>query len=137
MTSHGVVSPGRCGRPNELAGAFRVRKNEERDDEENENLRPEEPMEQDPDKAGSDDEKASVGGASRLDFNFLDDKEGTETLAGTTEPAEDETSTLEPPSAFMNPAHNLPESSSPGKTETTRKKVLTESPRRRRLEGAA
>ena len=55
----------------------------------------------------------------------------------TTEPAEDETSTLEPPSVFMYTAHNFPESSFLGKTETTRKKVLPESPRRRRIEGAA
>ena len=137
MTSLVLYLPEDVGPPNELTRAFRVRKIEERDDEEKENFRPEEPMEQDPDQAGSDDEKTSVGAPSRLDFNFLDDEEGTETLAGTTEPAEDETSTPEPPSAFMNSAPNLPESSSPGKTETTRKKRLTESPRRRRLEGAA
>ena len=73
-------------------------------------------MEQEPDQARRDDDKASVGGASSLELNFLDDdEEGADTLAGTIEPAEDETSTLEPPSAFMNAAHNLPESSSPGK----------------------
>ena len=73
-------------------------------------------MEQDPDQARRDDDKASVGGASSLDLNFLDDdEEGADALAGTTEPAKDETSTLEPPSVFMNAAHNLPESSSPGK----------------------
>ena len=53
-----------------------------------------------------------------------------------TESAEDETTTLEPPSAFMNLSHNLPDSSSPGKTKATAMKLLTESPRRRRIEGA-
>ena len=68
-----------------------------------EDRRPEEPMEQDPDEAGKDDDKASTGGVSSLDFVFLDDYViGTETLEGTTEPAKDETSTMEPPSAFMN-----------------------------------
>ena len=75
---------------------------------------------------------------SSLDFNFLYDYEiGTETLEGTTEPAEDETSTLEPPSAFMNLSRNLPESSSPGKFKDTVIKFSMESPRRRRIEGAA
>ena len=63
--------------------------------------------------------------------------ERTDTLAGTTEPAEDETSTLEPPSAFMNAAHNLQESSSPGKIGTTTKKLSLESPRRRKIDGGA
>ena len=110
-----------------------------RDDEEQEDCQPEEPMDHKPDQAGKDNDKASVGGASSLlEFDFLDeDEEGTETLAGLlnqrkTEPAEDETSTLEPPSAFMNAAHNLSESSSPGKIETTTKKLLTESPRKRK-----
>ena len=59
-------------------------------------------MQQNPDQAGKDDDKASTGWMPSLDFNFLEDFEvETGTLAGTTEPAEDETSTLEPPSAFM------------------------------------
>ena len=96
------------------------RKNEERDDEEKEYSQAEESMEQEPDQAGRVDDKASVGGGSILDYNFLnDDEEGTETLAGTTEPAEDETSTLEPPSAFKSAAHNLQESSSPGENKIT------------------
>ena len=93
-------------------------------------------MEQD--QVGRDDDRASVGGASSLDFNFLvDHEEGTETLAGATEPEEDETSTLEPPSAFMDITHNLPAISSPGKTKTIIKTFLTESTRSRRIEGAA
>ena len=84
-------------------------------------------------QAGKDEDKVSVGGSSILDFNFVvKNKEGTETLAGMTEPAEDENSMLEPPSAFMNTAHKLPESGSPGNIETTRKELLTEFPRRRK-----
>ena len=113
------------------------RKNEQRDDKEKEDREPKEPMEQDPDQARRDVDKASVGIASSLDYKFLDeDEEGTEKLAGTTEPAPDETSTLDPPSAFMNAAPNLPESSSPGKIETT-KQLLTDSQRRRKMKGAA
>ena len=112
-------------------------KNEERVDEEKEDRQPEEPMEQDPDEVGKDDDKASIGGASSLDFNFFDeDVEGAETLAGTTEPAENENSTLKPPSASMNAARNLQESSSPGKIGATTKK-FSEPPRRRVIEGAA
>ena len=94
-------------------------------------------MEQDPDQVRRDDDKTSACGASSQDFNFLhDDEIGTETLPGTTEPAEDDTSTLEPPSAFMNLSHNSPESSSPGKTKATAMKILKECPRRRRIEDA-
>ena len=75
---------------------------------------------------------------SSLDFNFLDDFEiGTETLEGTTEPAEDGTSTLEPPSALTNISRNLMESSSPGKLKTSETKLLMDSPRRRRMESTA
>ena len=62
-------------------------KNEKRDNEEKEDRQLEEPMEQDPNHAGRDDDRGSVGGASSLDFNFLNyDEVGTETVAGTTEP---------------------------------------------------
>ena len=98
-------------------------KSAQRHDEEKEDRQPEKPVEQDPDQAGKYDDKVSVGGASRLDFNLLDeDEEGTETLAGTIEAAEDEVFLLEPPSAFMNAAHNLLESRSPGKIDTATKK---------------
>ena len=93
-------------------------------------------MQQEPDQAGKDDDKASTGGMSRLDFNFLEDFEvKTGTSEGTTEPAEDETSTLESPSAFMVANRKLLESSSPGNSRTIEKKLLMESPRRRRVEG--
>ena len=75
---------------------------------------------------------------SSLDFNFLEDFEvETGTLEGTTEPAESETSALEPPSAFMDSNQKLLESSSPGNSKAIEKKVLMESPRRRRIEGTA
>ena len=46
-------------------------------------------------------------------------------LAGPTKPAEDEISTLEPPSTFMVAAHILLESSTSGKIEITKKETLT------------
>ena len=55
-------------------------------------------------------------------------------MAKATEPVVDETSTLEPPSAFMITIRNMPESSSPGKIETTTNKLITETPRRRKIE---
>ena len=70
--------------------------NQKRDDKEGEDQRQsEEPVH--PGKAGKDDDKASTGGTSSLDFNFLQDFEAeTRTIEGTTEPAVDETFTLEP-----------------------------------------
>ena len=50
-------------------------KSKERADEEQERRQPKEPIEQDPDQAGKDEDKASVGGVSSLDFNFLDEGE--------------------------------------------------------------
>ena len=66
-------------------------------------------MQQDSDQAEKEDDKASTGGMSSLDFNFLSDFEnGTDTLEATTAPADEGTSTLEPPSAFMEKNRNLP-----------------------------
>ena len=99
-------------------GPLSSRRNQKRDNKKGEDRRSEERMQQDPDQAGKGDKEASTGGVSSLDINFLDDFEiGTETLEGTTKPAEDETSTLEPPSTFMNISRNLPESSSPGNSK--------------------
>ena len=79
-------------------------------------------MQQDPDQAGKDDDKASTDRMTSLDFNFLEDFEvETRTLEGTTQPAEDEISTLEPPSAFMDVSRKLPESSFPGNSKTIEK----------------
>ena len=95
-------------------------------------------MQQDPDQAEKEDNRALTGGMSSLDFNVLSDFEnGTDTLEETTEPADEGTSTLEPPSAFMGTNRNLPESSSPSNSKSTEQKLLMESPRRRRIEGAA
>ena len=95
-------------------------------------------MQQNPDQAEKDNDKASTGGISSLDFNFLSDFEnGADALEATTEPADEGTSTLEPPSAFMGTNRNLPESGSPSNSKNTEHKLLMESPRRRRIEGAA
>ena len=53
------------------------------------------------------------------------------------EPADEGTSTLEPPSAFIEIKRNLPESSSPGNSKDSEQRLLMESPRRRRIEGDA
>ena len=75
---------------------------------------------------------------SSLDFNFLSYFEnGTDTLEATTELADEWTSTLEPPSAYMGTNGNLPESSSPSNSKNTEQKLLMELPRRRRIEGTA
>ena len=59
-------------------------------------------MQQDPDQAEKEDDKASTAGMSSLDFKFLSDFEnGTDTLEATTDPADEGTSTLEPSSASM------------------------------------
>ena len=113
-------------------------KNPKRDDGEGGSRRSEEPMQQDSDQPEKEDNKASTGGMSCLDFNFLSDFEnGTDTLEAATEPADEGTSTLEPPSASMETNRNLPESSSPSNSKNTENKLLIESPRRRRIEGTA
>ena len=79
-------------------------------------------MQQDPDQAEMEDDKAWK----------------RETLEATTESADEGSSTLEPPSAFMEANCNLPESSSPSNSKNTvRKNFLMESLRRRRIEGTA
>ena len=127
------------GTGSEEQGPSSSGKNRKRDDKEGEDQRrSEEPRHQEPDQAGKDDDKASTGGMSSLNFIFLEDFEvETGTLEGTTEPAEDETSTLESPSAFMDVNQKLLESSSPVNSKTIEKKLLMESPRRRRIEGNA
>ena len=93
-------------------------------------------MQQDSDQAEKENDKVSTGGMSSLDFNFLSDFEnGKDTLKATTEPADEGTSTLEPPSAFMGTNRNMPESSSPSNSKNTKQNLLMRSPRRRRIEG--
>ena len=95
----------------------------------------EEPMQQD--QAGGEDDRASTGGASSLDFNIFSDLENNADMLGTTEPADEGISTLEPPSAFEEMKRNLPESSSPGNSRNNDQRILMESPRRRRIEASA
>ena len=74
---------------NEEQGPSSSGKNPRRDDGRGVSRRSEEPMQQDPDQAEKEDDKASTGGMSSLDFNFLSDFEnGTDTLEATTEPAD-------------------------------------------------
>ena len=97
----------------------------------------EEPMQQDVSQAGGEDDRASTGGVSSLDFNIFSDLENNADTLETTEPADEGISTLESPSAFMEMKRNLPESSSPGNSRNTEQRILMESPRRRRIEGSA
>ena len=94
-------------------------------------------MQQEPDQAKKEDNKASTGGVSSLDFNFLSDFESGADALETTEPADEGTFTLEPPSAFMETNRNLPESRSPSNSKDTEQRFHMESPRRSRIEGAA
>ena len=97
----------------------------------------EEPMQQDANQADGEDDRASTGGASSLDFNIFSDLENNADTLETTEPADEGISTLEPPSAFMEMKRNLPESSSPGNSRNNDQRILMGSPRRRRIEASA
>ena len=97
----------------------------------------EEPMQPDADQAGGEDDRASTGGVSSLDFNIFSDLENDADTLETNELADEGISTLEPPSGFMEIKRNLPESSSPGNSRNNEQKILMESPRRRRIEGSA
>ena len=94
-------------------------------------------MQQEPDRAEKEEDKASTGGVSNLDFNFLSDFESGADALGMTEPADEGTSTLEPRHALWKKNRNLPESGSPSNSKDTEQRLLMDSPRRRRLEGAA
>ena len=94
-------------------------------------------MQEDPDQVEKGDDKASTGGVSSLDFNFLSDFENNADTMEATEPAIEGTSTLELPLAFVEINRSLPESSSPGNSKDNEQRLLVESPRRRRIEGAA
>ena len=59
----------------EVQGPLSSGRNPRRDDGQGVNRRSEEPMQQDPDQAEKEDDKASTGGMSSLDFNFLSDFE--------------------------------------------------------------
>ena len=109
----------------------------EGDDGQGGSRRTEEPMQQGNDQAEREDDKASTGGISSLDFNFFSDFENNADTLEAAEPADEGTSTMEPPSAFMEMKRNLPESSSPGNSKSNEQRLFMESPRRKRLEGAA
>ena len=127
------------GTRTEEQGPSKSGKNLERDDGQGGSRRSEEHMQQDSDQAGKEDDKASTGGVSSLNFeNFHSDfANGMDALEATTGPADEGTSMLEPPSAFMGTNRKLPESGSPGNSKDTEQKLLMESPRRIRIEGAA
>ena len=95
----------------------------------------EELMQQDAIQAGGEDDRASTGGVSSLDFNIFSDLENNADTLETTEPADEGISTLEPPPALME--MKLPESSSPGSSRNNEQRILMESLRRRRIEGSA
>ena len=67
-------------------------------------------MQEDPDQAEKEDDKASIGGISSLDFNLFSDFKNNADALETNEPANEGTSTLEPLSAFAEMKRNLPES---------------------------
>ena len=107
------------------------------DDGQGRSRRSEEPMQEDPDQAEKEDDKASTGGKSSLDFNLFSDFENNADALETTEPANEVTSTLEPPSVFAEMKRSLPKNSSPGISKDNEQRLLMESSRRRRIEGAA
>ena len=121
----------------EKQGPSNSKDTSEGDDEQGGSLRSEEPMQEDPDQVEKEDDKASTGGVSILDFKFLSDFERNADTLEATERANEGTSTLDPPSAFAEMNQNLPESSSPGNSKDNKQTLLVESPRRRRIEGAA
>ena len=71
-----------------------------------------------------------------MDFSFPDEEDEARKVTDTTKPKKDDSFTLKSPSIYMNTTQNKQESSSPGKTEITTKKILTESTRRRKVEKA-
>ena len=122
----------------EKQGPSRSKKDtSEGDDGQGGSRRTEEPMQQGKDQADREDDKASTGGISSLDFNFLSDFENNADTLEVAEPADEGTSTLELPPAFREMERNLPESSYPGNSKDNEQRLLMEPPRRRRIEGAA
>ena len=109
----------------------------EEDDGQGGSRQTEEPMQQDASQAGGEDDRASTGGVSSLDFNIFSDLANNADTLETTEPADEGILTLEPPSAFMEMKRNLPESSSPGNSRNNEQRILMESPRTRRVEVSA
>ena len=124
------------GAKNEEQGPSNSKDTSEGDDGQGGSRRSEEPMREDPDQIEKVDDKALTGGVSSLAFNFLSDFENNADTLEATEPANEGTSTLEPPSAFVERDRSLPESGSPGNSKDNEQRLLIKSPRRRRIEGA-
>ena len=126
------------GTDNDKQGPSSSKKNmSEGDDEQGGSRQTEEPMQQNASQAGGEDDRASTGGVSSLDFNIFSNLENNADTLETTEPADEGISTLQPPSAFMEKKRNLPKSSSPGSSRNNEQRILMESPRRRKIEGSA
>ena len=83
------------GARDEEQGLSSSGKKSKRDDGKEARHQSEEPMQHDLEQAEKEDDRASTRGMSSLDFNFLSDFENG------TDPADEGTSTLEPPSAFI------------------------------------
>ena len=125
------------GARSEEQGPSNSKEKSEGDDGQGGSRQSEEPMQQKPDQAEKEYDKAATGGVSSLDFNFLSDFENNADALETTEPANEGISTLESPSAFVEMNRDLPESSSPGNSKDNEQRLLLESSRRRRIESAA
>ena len=118
------------GTDNEKQGPSSSKKDmSEGDDGQGGSRQAEEPMQQDASQAGGEDDRASTGGVSSLDFNIFSDLENNADTLETTEPADEGISTLERPTAFTEMKRNLPESSSPGNSRNNEQRILMESPR--------
>ena len=115
------------GADTEKQGPSRSKRDKsEGDDGQGGSRQTEDPMQQDANQAGGDDDRASTGGVSSLDFNFLSDFENNADTLEATEPADEGTPTLEPPSAFLEMKRNLPESRSPGNSRNNEQRILME-----------
>ena len=126
------------GTDNEKQGPSSLKKDmSEGDDGQGGSRQAEEPMQQDANQAGGEDDRESTGGISSLNFNFLSDFENNADTLEATEPADEGTSTLEHPIAFTEMKRKLPESSSTGNSRNNEQRILMESPRRRRIECSA
>ena len=126
------------GTDNEKQGPSSSKKDmSEGDDGQGGSRQAEEAMQQDASQAGGEDDRASTGGVSSLDFRILSDLENNADTLEAIEPADEGISTLESPSAFTEMKRNLPESSSPGISRNNEQRILMESPRKRRIECSA
>ena len=123
------------GTDNEKQGPSSSEKDmSEGDDGQGGSRQAEEPMQQDASQAGGEDDRASTGGISSLDFNIFSDRENSADTLEATEPANEGISTLVPQTEMT---RKLPESSSPGNSRKNEQRILMNSRRIRRIEGSA